>query len=159
MGRGSRCCLLYYGEMVIPVFSLQEEGLFTRLTCMERRTFIQLSAYTALALTLPFADGCKSNPGDAPWSQPLLFSHIVDIKSINEAGKAYRKMVSEEDDKSKLTMLLTAQNTITSKDAIQASLDHRVKQDFKSGKIVTVSGWVLSVTEARQCALFSILHA
>jgi len=126
---------------------------------MERRAFVRLSAYTALALTLPLADGCKSKPGDAPWSQPLFFSHIADIKTINEAGKAYRKMVSDEDDKSKLTALLTAQNTVTSKDAIQASLDNRVKQDFKTGKIVTVSGWVLALTEARQCALFSILNA
>jgi hypothetical protein len=145
--------------VVIPVFSLQKEGVFTRLTVMERRAFVRLSAYTALALTLPFADGCKSNPNDAPWSQPLLFSHIVDVKTINEAGKAYRKMVSNEDDKGKLTMLLTAQNTITSKNTIQSSLDNRVKEDFKTGKTVTVSGWVLSVTEARQCALFSILNA
>ncbi len=126
---------------------------------MERRAFVKLSAYTALALALPFAHGCKSIPGDAPWSQPLFFSHIVNIKTINQAGKAYRKMVSEEDDRGKLTELLTAHNTITSKDAIQASLDNRVKEDFKTGKTVTVSGWVLSVTEARQCALFSILNA
>jgi hypothetical protein len=126
---------------------------------MERRAFVRLSAYTALALTLPFAESCKSKPDDAPWSQPLFFSHIVDVKTIDEAGKAYRKMIADEDDKSKLTVLLTAQNTITSKDAIQASLDNRVKQDFKTGKTVTVSGWVLSVTEARQCALFSILNA
>lgn len=129
------------------------------MTGMERRAFVRLSAYAALALTLPFADGCKSRPGDAPWSQPLFFSHIVGIKIINDAGKTYRKMVSDEDDKSKLTMLLTAQNTITSKDVIQASLDNRVKEDFKTGKTVTVGGWVLSVTEARQCALFSILNA
>jgi hypothetical protein len=126
---------------------------------MERRVFVKLSAYMALALTLPFADSCKSKPDEAPWSQPLFFSHIVNIKTINEVGKAYRKMVSDEDDKGKLTVLLTAQNTITSKNVIQASLDNRVKEDFKTGKTVTVSGWVLSVTEARQCALFSILNA
>jgi hypothetical protein len=126
---------------------------------MERRTFVRLSAYTALALTLPFADGCKSNSGDAPWAQPLVFSHIADIKTINETGRAYRKMMISEDNKATLTQLLTAQNTLTEKAAIQASLDNRVKSDFKSGKIVTISGWVLSVTEARQCALFSILNA
>jgi hypothetical protein len=126
---------------------------------MDRRVFVRLSAYTALALAMPFADSCTSKNENAPWAQPLLFSHIVDIKAINEAGLAYRKMTVSEDDKSKLTMLLTAQNTITSKDAIQASLDNRVKEDFRIGNIVTVSGWVLSVTEARQCALFSILNA
>jgi hypothetical protein len=126
---------------------------------MDRRAFVGLSAYTALALMLPFAEGCESKPGDTPWAQPLLFSRIADAKTIRDAGLAYRKMMTGEDDKGKLTVLLTAQNTITSKDAIQASLDNRVKQDFRSGKIVTVNGWVLSVTEARQCALFSILNA
>jgi len=126
---------------------------------MERRAFVRLSAYTALAITLPFADACKSKAGDDPWVQPLFFSHIANVKTINEAGTAYRKMVASEDDKGKLTALLTAQNTITSKYAIQTSLDNRVKEDFKTGKTFTVSGWVLSVTEARQCALFSILNA
>jgi len=31
-----------------------------------------------------------------------------------------------------------------------------VKQDFGNGKIAVVDGWILSVTEARQCALYSL---
>jgi hypothetical protein len=34
-----------------------------------------------------------------------------------------------------------------------------VRSDFAEGRTVVVHGWVLSVTEARQCALFSLLHA
>ena|SRR5581483_4520656 len=125
---------------------------------MERRVFIKLSAWTALALSVPLAEGCKSNPGDNPLALPLLFSKITDIKSINEAGTAYRKMRKSEDDKNVLTQLLSKSN-LTDKDAIRTALDNQVKQDFRSDKIVTVSGWVLSITEARQCALFSILNS
>jgi hypothetical protein len=40
-----------------------------------------------------------------------------------------------------------------------SSLDGLVRYDFAHGRTVVVDGWVLSVTEARQCALFSLLSA
>lgn len=125
---------------------------------MNRRAFVRLSAYTATALTLPLVNGC-SRPGDNPLAQPLFFSHIADVKTITEAGLAYRKTNKNEDDKAVLTRLLSGDNSLTDKKALQASLDDRVKQDFQTNKTVTVSGWVLAVTEARQCALFSILNS
>jgi hypothetical protein len=124
---------------------------------MQRRTFIHLSAYTALALTLPFADGCSPSP-ESIASQPLLFSHLADKKTISEAGNAYRKQFPKENDKAVLSNLLIGNNT-SDKSAIQKKLDDSVLQDFKSGKTITAAGWVLSITEARQCALYSILNA
>jgi hypothetical protein len=38
-------------------------------------------------------------------------------------------------------------------------LENKVENDFKTGKIAVIKGWVLSLTEARQCALFSILQS
>ena len=38
------------------------------------------------------------------------------------------------------------------------SIPHLVRDDFAHGRTVVIEGWVLAVTEARQCALFS-LHA
>jgi hypothetical protein len=55
--------------------------------------------------------------------------------------------------------LLLGNNAPEDKKLIQKLLDSRVEQDFKTGKTVTAGGWVLSVTEARQCALYSILNA
>ncbi|HTD42052.1 MAG TPA: hypothetical protein VK671_15595 [Mucilaginibacter sp.] len=125
---------------------------------MQRRTFIHLSAYTALALTLPFADGCSPSTENIV-SQPLLFSQLADKKTISEAGNAYRKQFPKEDDKTVLSNLLIGSNNSQDKSAIQRQLDDQVIQDFKNSKTVTTSGWVLSITEARQCALFSILNA
>ncbi|MDB5136508.1 MAG: hypothetical protein JWP37_3111 [Mucilaginibacter sp.] len=127
---------------------------------MERRTFVRLSAYTAMALTLPFADSCTSTSTDKTIAQPFFFSHLVDIKAINEAGRAYRKLIPVEDDKTILIKLLLGDNNrSTEKKTIQALLNNRVKQDFKAGKIVIAKGWVLSITEGRQCALYSIINA
>lgn len=39
---------------------------------------------------------------------------------------------------------------------IQTLLDQKIHKDFKSGNTVTVKGFVISATEARQCALFSL---
>ncbi|HVW14458.1 MAG TPA: hypothetical protein VHB54_11560 [Mucilaginibacter sp.] len=125
---------------------------------MERRTFVKLSAYTAIALALPLAEGCSDGTGNVA-AQPWLFSHIVDAKTISEAGQAYRKLVPAEDDKSGLQKLLLGGNPSADKKQIEQMLQSRVVDDFKSDKTVTVSGWVLSVTEARQCALYSILNS
>lgn len=34
-------------------------------------------------------------------------------------------------------------------------LEENIRNDYSSGNIVTLKGWVLSLTEARQCALYS----
>ncbi len=130
---------------------------------MQRRRFINLAAYTAVALAIPFALGCADKAAEIE-SQPYLFAHLVDADTIMATGKAYRKAKPTEDDKAKLIQLLlpvngSAPGASSDKDAIRALLDSRVKDDFKSGKTVVIKGWVLSVTEARQCALFSILNS
>jgi hypothetical protein len=41
----------------------------------------------------------------------------------------------------------------------EATVAALVDGDFAAAHVVVVNGWVLSVTEARQCALYSVLHA
>jgi hypothetical protein len=128
---------------------------------MQRRVFIQMSAYTAAVLALPFTNGCAAKPIDAE-AQPLFFSHLVDAKTITETGRAYRKANKNEDDENKLKALLLATSGLSASSddkTIRTMLDFRVNSDFKTGKVTMVNGWVLSLTEARQCALFSILQS
>ncbi|MDB5129522.1 hypothetical protein [Mucilaginibacter sp.] len=128
---------------------------------MERRSFVKLSAFTALALTLPFAESCSTNSKEMAVAQPLLFSHLVDAKAIREAGLVYRKTHTVEDNQQKLSQLLLSEKETASlsKDEIESMLDKQVTNDFKAGNTVMVKGWVMSLTEARQCALFSILKS
>jgi len=125
---------------------------------MQRRTFIHLSAYTALALTLPFAEGCSPS-SESIASRPFQFSKIADKKNIAETGIAYLKKFPKENDKIVLTNLLIGAKASLDKSVIEKQMNERVLDDFKTGKTIIVAGWILSVTEARQCALYSILNA
>jgi hypothetical protein len=126
---------------------------------MERRLFVKLSAFTALALTLPLVQSCNGSKEMAT-AQPFLFSHLVDDKTISEAGLAYRNTHTAEDNKDKLSqLLLSGKDATLGKDEIETLLDKQVTADFKKGDTLVVKGWVMSLTEARQCALYSILKS
>ena len=126
---------------------------------MKRRLFVKLSAFTAMALTLPLAESCSGSKEMAV-AQPYLFSQLADDKTINEAGQAYRKTHTAEDNKEKLLqLLLIGKDATLSKGELQAMLDKQVTADFKQGNTLVVKGWVMSITEARQCALYSLLKS
>jgi hypothetical protein len=121
---------------------------------MERRIFVKLSAFTAAIITLPLAHGCASGKAGVE-SQPIFFSHLADAKTIAAAGKAYLALRPGESNSDKLkAILLPSNEQATDVNNIARSLSVRVKNDFQAGDTVTVSGWVLARTEARQCALF-----
>jgi len=59
-----------------------------------------------------------------------------------------------------LKLLLTddAGKSVSSSDTtlLKTVLNDKVKSDFEKGNTVNVKGWVLSETEARQCAVYSL---
>lgn len=130
---------------------------------MKRRSFILLSATGITALVLPSLSCNRVDPAAAKMLQkaPDQLSHICDAHTIREIGNAYRKQVAAESDKDQLIKLLltdSSGNSISrSSDTtlLKSVLSDKVKSDFDKGKIVNIKGWVLSETEARQCALFS----
>ena len=101
-----------------------------------------MSAYTAAALALPSMTGCSAKPIDIA-AQPFFFSHIVDAKTIMQAGQAYRKTNKSEDDKNKLKDLLLANSVLPAKPddkVISGMLANKVNNDFKTGKIAVING-------------------
>ncbi|MGY4537915.1 tRNA G26 N,N-dimethylase Trm1 [Mucilaginibacter sp. UYNi724] len=126
---------------------------------MERRLFVKLSAFTALALTLPFAESCSRGPKEMAVAQPFLFSHLVDSKTIKEVGANYLETHSAERDRKTLSQLLMGGKDVANfkQNEIQSMLKKQVTADFKAGNVIQVSGWVMALTEARQCALYTII--
>jgi hypothetical protein len=61
---------------------------------------------------------------------------LVDLLLIDETGKS----ISRSSDLSTINSLE----------------NQKIKHDFDTEKTIVVKGWVLSITEARQCALFSL---
>ena len=130
---------------------------------MQRRQFIQLSA---MGGTVILFTGMSCNQRHAVsydiLGKPEALAQICDLKTLKEIGMAYQGQTASETDADKLaTLLLTdsAGNTVSSasdKSVIQTLLSKKINQDFETGNIVIVKGWILSVTEARQCALLFV---
>jgi hypothetical protein len=113
---------------------------------MKRRDFVLVAVGIGAVSTAAyyFFGDVKYNPGLA---EPPTVSLIWDDETINTIGNRYRKDFPSEDGARTLVKLLG-----DSPDA----MDQKIADDFKKGNIVVVEGWILSVTEARQCALASI---
>jgi hypothetical protein len=95
---------------------------------------------------IPWA-GCSpfSDPRIKALAHPEFLSHICDEATIKAIGTVYREQTTTEAQQDKLIELLR-----TSHD-----LEKDIRDDYSSGRIVILRGWVLSLTEARQCALYS----
>ncbi len=56
-----------------------------------------------------------------------------------------------------ITRGMNTVQTETNEKANQAmEIEQHVEMDFKSDKLIVIKGWVISETEARQCALLSL---
>lgn len=129
---------------------------------MKRKDFIVLSFYSGLAVSIPFL-GCdrSSAVANKPWVVPDLLSHICDAKTLREIGTNYRQKYPGESKEEQLASLLLTDSDhkiipINTEDAlIRSWLEKKIKKDFEVGNTVVIKGWVLSKTEAQQCALFS----
>ena len=109
---------------------------------MKRRNFILAAAgIGAISASVYYFFGDVEY--DPELARPQSLSLIWDAKTIKDVGTKYRAQVSSEKSERSLVKLLGTpiQDTITT--------------DFKNGNIVIIDGWILSVTEARQCALAS----
>ena len=113
---------------------------------MERRRFVLLALAGTTAVSLPLSH-CRTG-GDE--SRPeFLYSLIGKSKTI-EIGKAYVEQFPSESNRNKLTALISA--SLHEQPATPANV--RIQNEFRNGNIVIVNGWILSLTEARQSALY-----
>jgi len=131
---------------------------------MKRRNFIVLSALTAATVSVPFLSCTSPNPElDKKLAVPQILSQLLDEPTIRAIGKAFPTVNADEYSIKKLENLLAKNiagepvSANTPAKDIYAILEHKIRDDFESGNTLVLNGWVLSLTEARQCALFSLI--
>jgi hypothetical protein len=130
---------------------------------MKRRTFIYSTAVVGVAAGLTIY---YKWPKEPKWEQlPLLYPYILsgfcDEATVRNIGVTYRNLVPTENSKEKLTTILTGgfQNkniSLSDHSEVANQLEMNVEKDFKEGRYLTVKGWIISETEARQSALLSL---
>lgn len=115
---------------------------------LNRRRFLQVAA---LGVAAAIVQTC-SEEGDRALDQPLLIA-TLGADRVRELGARYRVQTPNE---STAETLRAAINNDHGFRFLRRSIDDRVQDDFAAGRTVLVDGWLLSVTEARQAALFSL---
>jgi hypothetical protein len=119
---------------------------------MKRRDFILLATTGIAAVAIPYYY-LRDVEYDGSLAEPKQLSMIWDTETITKIGDNYRLQVPDE--KSERTLVKLLSEDISSDAAIGKSMEQKIKKDFETGNTVMIDGWILSVTEARQCALFS----
>lgn len=87
---------------------------------------------------------------DSDNNRPDLLYHMIGRNKTIEIGKAYVERFPSESDRHKLTALLSA--TLNEQPASPVNV--RIQNEFRNSKVVIIKGWILSITEARQSALY-----
>lgn len=127
---------------------------------MDRRHFITRTAAGALALGLP---GAAWATGPSAHLQTLARPALLDMlgdRRVHDLGMHYRERYPAECDADILTAAIQGSDmpALANAPTLHAYLKTAIRNDFAAGRTVLLRGWVLSVTEARQCALFSLVY-
>ncbi len=130
---------------------------------MKRRKFLWIGS--AVVLAVASVPAYRYYKKKSKFYNPLLtpndLSRFCDEGIIRDIGLSYRNMTPGENEKKKLTDLLLAgdDGKLTGEsdnEAVFELIEKKVRKDFKEDKLQVIKGWVISTTEARQCALFSL---
>ena len=125
---------------------------------MVRRNFIFLASGGVAALAIPSWYYMFGPHYDNLLATPELLSYIWNEQTMKDVGIQYLKKNTEENSEEKLVQLLT-ENTSSNSFMLGEDLNQHIIEDYKSDRIIMIDGWLLPVTEARQCALFSLNHS
>ena len=129
------------------------------IVTMDRRDFIRrVGAATAGIAVAGCADHAAYDVRALACPDLLAALGAGPVRAI---GVHYRAMTRGENDAASLRDAIFASRPFASRflGAGDPPVAELVGADFVQGRTVTVDGWILSATEARQCALFSLRTA
>lgn len=126
---------------------------------MERRLFIRVAAAGAVGFGLSGPTLLKVPRDDvALLARPELLT-ILGRDRVVDIGSTYLAASPEEGAASLASAILSDARIMRGlpEAALHEGVAKQIRGDFARHRTVRLNGWILSVTEARQCALYSIL--
>lgn len=127
---------------------------------MDRRQFLEIGGISVLAVPLAGSFvGVEPSLEQRPLMRPEMLVRLGDHGHTRRLGRRYRRAFPEENSSTVLTKIL--RRSAAEEEGLDLSMQLKVciQRDFAEGRTVLLDGWVLARTEARQCALFSLLHS
>jgi len=132
---------------------------------LKRRKFVFYTLVAATIIAVPFAAYRRySDSFVRAIGEPAFLTNVCDDNTIRSIGVTYRARNPEEAKVDKLMPLLLGtcgespdrSHSEADYNRLIQKLDAAVRDDYTDGRVVNINGWVLSLTEARQCALYSL---
>lgn len=126
---------------------------------MKRRTFL-ISGGIALIASIPLVNYLLIESDLNPITTPYDLSNLADKRTLRDIGITYRKIVPIENSKDMLSKFLFKNFEGEIDKAKNKTIEHFIKSeilnDFVNKRTIIINGWILGITEARQCALYSL---
>jgi hypothetical protein len=96
-----------------------------------------------------------------PFEFPLVLSSFCDEETVRKIGLRYMALVPGESSQAALLARLSAEIDHNPRDSadtaeIASEIELKTERDFRSEKILIINNWIISRTEARQCALLAL---
>lgn len=121
---------------------------------LDRRRFLQLTAAGVVATLTE--SGCRGTSENAvTLGQPALIEMLGPAR-VREIGTQYRSAYPKENTAEALRDAITRSQHPGFPLIWHRPIEDQIRDDFTAGRTVLIAGWVLSETEARQCALYSL---
>ncbi len=124
-------------------------------TDLRRREFLRGLSAAGIVGLAPLSWACRG--GDT--LQAALSEFFVDRSAAGIVGRVYLNDSPDERDPEKLVALIAGDSRAAwealsnDREALYGELRRRHRADFALGKVTSLDGWLLSLTEARLCAL------
>jgi len=122
---------------------------------MDRRRFLQLTAAGMVASITSSSCSPDASKDARALTQPELLE-MLGPERVVEIGTKYRAAVPKENTAPALRAAIVESERRRFPLIWSRSTAEQIRDDFDAGRTVVVDGWVLSTTEARQCALYSL---
>lgn len=130
---------------------------------MNRKRFLLLTALVASATASRWIllDSSSPAPPDHALLRPLFLSRVLTDAELHRIGMLYRAAWPEENSIHAMVNRLLDSRSPAARaaagPALAGHLSRQIAADFAAGRTLILDGWVLALTEARQCALSSML--
>jgi hypothetical protein len=135
-----------------------------QLVKMNRRNFLLTGAAGVGLTTVSLLSSCEpSIVSREVLHLPGTAGKFCSEKELIQMGKEYMSAHPDEAGRNRLyTQLLSVlpqEAKTADKKTLAGLLANQKLKDFSNGDVVVLSGWVLSLTEARQCALYTLTRS
>jgi hypothetical protein len=127
---------------------------------LDRRRFLQITA-AGVAASLTATAWASDVAAEASDLDRLELLSMLGPEQVRQLGTRYRTATPNENTVGSLRAAISQRQrrALVLRWTPRGSIENQIQDDFTAGRTVLVDGWVLSATEARQCALFSLTQA